>query len=394
MRRIAVLTTSRADYGHLRWPLRALAADPRLEPRLIVTAAHLSPEFGSTVRDIEADGFPIAHRLESLLGSNTDVGMAKTIGLTALSLADVLATERPDILLVVADRYEMLAPAAVALALRIPLAHLEGGDVSEGAIDDAVRNALTKMSHLHFTPTALAKRRVIAMGEEPWRVHHVGAPSLDQVVRGAPVDEAEFAAAVSGSLAPGTILVVYHPVTLDRDPAAESEALFAALERVERPLAFCFPNADAGSREIIAKARELQRRRDARIFVNLPSPIYFALLQRVALLCGNSSSGIMETASLRLPTVDIGRRQAGRVRPANVRHAEPRVEAIEAALRHALEPSFRAGLAHLINPYGDGHAAERIAEILATAPASPILLHKRARPLHPHLDAFGDLEDA
>src|SRR6202035_2778201 len=182
-RKIAVVTTSRADYSHLYWPLRELSAHPDVELKIIAMGAHLSPEFGATIQEIERDGFEIAERIECLLSSDTDVGMAKTIGLATLSLADVLGRMRPDLLLLIADRYEMLAPASVALALRIPIAHIEGGEVSEGAIDDAVRNALTMMSHVHFTSTHAARQRIILMGEEEWRVHRAGAPSLDHLRR-------------------------------------------------------------------------------------------------------------------------------------------------------------------------------------------------------------------
>src|SRR6185369_15769086 len=182
-RKIAVLTSSRADYSHLYWPSKDLSAHPEVDLRIIAMGSHLSPEFGRTIQEIEKDGFAIDARIECLLSSDTDVGMAKTIGVAALSLADTLGQMRPDLLLLIADRYEMLAPASVALALRIPVAHIEGGEISEGAIDDAVRNALTKMSHLHFTSTLRARERVIAMGEEEWRVHRAGAPSLDQLRR-------------------------------------------------------------------------------------------------------------------------------------------------------------------------------------------------------------------
>src|ERR1700734_982648 len=182
-RKIAVVTTSRADYSHLYWPLRELSAHPDVELKIIAMGTHLSPEFGATIQEIERDGFEIAERIECLLSSDTDVGMAKTIGVATLSLADVLGRMRPDLLLLIADRYEMLAPASVALVLRIPIAHIEGGEVSEGAIDDAVRNALTMMSHVHFTSTQSARERVIAMGEESWRVYRAGAPSLDQLRR-------------------------------------------------------------------------------------------------------------------------------------------------------------------------------------------------------------------
>src|ERR1700691_2104974 len=182
-RTIAVVTSSRADYSHLYWPLHDLSRHQEVDLKLIVLGAHLSPQFGETVREIEKDGFPIAARLECLLSSDSDVGMAKTLGLAVLSLADTLAQMRPDLLLLIADRYEMLAPASVALTLRIPVAHIEGGEISEGAIDDQVRNAITKLAHLHFTSTETARARVVSMGEESWRVLRAGAPSLDHLRR-------------------------------------------------------------------------------------------------------------------------------------------------------------------------------------------------------------------
>src|SRR6202522_3651747 len=228
-RTIAVVTTSRADYSHLYWPLRALGAHPDVDLRLIVLASHLSPEFGHTVHEIEKDGFTIAARLECLLSSDTDVGMAKSIGLAVLSLADALAVIRPDLLLLIADRYEMLAPAATALAMRIPIAHIEGGEVSQGAIDDAVRNALTKLAQIHFTSTETARQRVIAMGEEPWRVHRAGAPSLDHLRRSTLLDRAALESRLGLSLTPPAMIAAWHPVTILRDTNAEAEAFFAAL---------------------------------------------------------------------------------------------------------------------------------------------------------------------
>src|SRR6202000_2007569 len=222
---IAVVTTSRADYSHLYWPLKDLQAHPNVDLRVIVLASHLSPEFGNTVREIEADGFAIAARLECLLSSDTDVGMAKSIGVGVLSLADTLGQMRPDLLLLIADRYEMLAPASVALALRIPMAHIEGGEISEGAIDDAVRNALTKMSHIHFTSTELARQRVINMGEEPWRGHRAGAPSLDHLRRSRLLSREEVETACGLDLRVPAMLVAYHPVTLAAETTGEADAL-------------------------------------------------------------------------------------------------------------------------------------------------------------------------
>jgi UDP-N-acetylglucosamine 2-epimerase (non-hydrolysing)/GDP/UDP-N,N'-diacetylbacillosamine 2-epimerase (hydrolysing) len=381
MKRIAVLTTSRADFGHLEWPLRRLREHPALEPVLIVAGAHLSPEFGETLREIEEAGFDADERIECLLSSDTDVGMAKTIGVALLSLADVLDRLRPDLLLLIADRYEMLAPAAAALALRIPIAHIEGGEVSTGAIDDAVRNALTKLSHLHFTPTDEARRRVLALGEEGWRVHRTGAPSLDHLVNGRLPDADALARALGVRPGRGTTIVSVHPVTLDEDTTAEADALFDAL--ADRPdLIFCFPNADAGSRRLIRRARALcEARSDARLYTNLAPPLYWALLREAGALVGNSSSGIMETGSLALPTVNVGRRQAGRTRGPHVIDTPATATAIRAALGRALDPSFRAGLAGMTNPYGDGRAGERIAAALAAAPDRARLLDKRPLPL-------------
>src|SRR5271165_415495 len=250
-RTIAAITTSRADYGHLYWPLRDLSQREDVDLRIVVMGSHLSPEFGYTMQEIERDGFTVSARIECLLSSDSDVGMAKTIGVATLSLADLLGQMRPDLLLLIADRYELLAPAAVALALRIPIAHIEGGEISEGAIDDAVRNALTKMSHIHFTSTQNARNRVIAMGEEPWRVHRAGAPSLDHLRRSLLLPRDQVQERLSLVLDQPSAVVAYHPVTIVRDTTQEADALFAALSEVQGQILFCYPNADAGSRELI-----------------------------------------------------------------------------------------------------------------------------------------------
>lgn len=378
---IAAVTTSRADYSHLYWPLIDLHLHPNVDLKVIVLASHLSPEFGSTVREIEADGFPIAAKLECLLSSDTDIGMAKSIGLGVLSLADALGQMRPDLLLLIADRYEMLAPASVALALRIPIAHIEGGEISEGAIDDAVRNALTKMSHIHFTSTELARQRVIGMGEEPWRVHHAGAPSLDHLHRSHLLTREELEYKLNLDLTQPSILITYHPVTILRDTTSEADALFAALGQLSHQLIFSYPNADAGSRILIERAEAfLKDRGNGRIFVNLGAVTYWSLLQHVRLMVGNSSSGIMETGSFALPTVNVGMRQQGRERGPNVLDTQPSVESILAKIREAQSPAFLQSLKGMTNLYGDGHAANRIVKVLTTLPPLEQLLLKRGVP--------------
>ena len=398
-RRIAVVTTSRADYSHLYWPLQTLAAHPQVDLRLIVLGAHLSPEFGSTVQEIERDGIPIHARIECLLSSDSDVGMAKTIGVAALGLADALSSLRPDLLLLIADRYEMLAPASVALALRIPIAHIEGGEISEGAIDNAVRNALTMMAHVHFTSTEEGRRRVIAMGEEPWRVHRAGAPSIDHLRRSTLLTRAELEAklrialpqkiSLSRAAAERVLVVALHPVTLAHDTIREADALFAALESTEGRLLFCYPNADAGGRALIRRTEEfLARRGSGHLFVNLDAVTYWSLLREADLFVGNSSSGIMETASFALPTVNVGLRQQGRERPANVLDADAEPTVMLAAIRKADSVEFRQSLENMRNPYGEGHASEKIVSVLTALPPAEILLLKRAQPISKSLLEF------
>jgi UDP-hydrolysing UDP-N-acetyl-D-glucosamine 2-epimerase len=382
MRRIGVVTTSRADYSHLYWPLRELAARSDVELGVFALGPHLSPEFGNTINEIERDGFPLRARIECLLSSDTDTGMAKTIGLAILSLADALTLWRPDLLLLIADRYEMLAPASAALALRIPLAHIEGGEVSQGAIDDQVRNALTKLAHIHFTSTETARRRVISMGEEPWRVHRAGAPSLDHLRRSTLLDSAALDSRLGLALTAPTALAAWHPVTIMRDTNAEADALFAALAQTPGQLIFVYPNTDAGSYALIERTRALAATRNrTHIFVNLDAVTYWSLLGQVDVMIGNSSSGIMEAASFALPVVNVGMRQQGREHAANVLDAPADTAAILAALHRALDPAFRAELRGMTNPYGDGTAATAIAQILATTPLDGLLV-KAPAPLH------------
>jgi UDP-hydrolysing UDP-N-acetyl-D-glucosamine 2-epimerase len=374
-RRIAVVTTSRADYSHLYWPLRELDSHPGIELGVFVVGPHLSPQYGNTVEGIERDGFPIKARIECLLSSDTDTGMAKTIGIAIQSLADALTAWRPDLLLLIADRYEMLAPASVAVAMRVPIAHIEGGEVSQGAIDDQVRNAITKLAHVHFTSTEMARRRVIAMGEEPWRVHHAGAPSLDHLKRSKLLSRAELENRLGVKLSSPSILVAWHPVTILKDTNAEADALFAALEETAGQLIFVYPNTDAGSHELIERSRGLVGSRpNTHFFVNLDAVTYWSLLGQVDAMVGNSSSGIMEAASFGLPVVNVGMRQQGRERGRNVVDVAADTEAIERVLNKAMSPAFRKELRGMANPYGSGTAAKTIAKVLASVPIEKLLV--------------------
>ena len=377
-RKIAVVTSSRADYSLLYWPLHDLAAHPEVDLKIIALGPHLSPEFGCTVQEIEKDGFRVDARIECLMSSDSDVGMAKTIGVATLSLADCLGQMRPDLLVLTADRYEMLAPASVALALRIPIAHIEGGEISEGAIDDAVRNALTKLSHVHFTSTESARERVIAMGEEAWRVHRTGAAALDHLRRSTLLSREELEMRLGIDLRKPTTLITYHPTTIARDTIREADAMFAAIQSMTGQLLCCYPNADAGSRALIERLEStLRERGGGKVVVNLDPVVYWSLLQYVDLIVGNSSSGIIEAASFALPVVDVGIRQRGRERGRNVLTAEPTVASILEQIGIARSEEFRRSLQDMENLYGDGRASERIVKVIASVPLGEEILIKR-----------------
>jgi UDP-N-acetylglucosamine 2-epimerase (non-hydrolysing)/GDP/UDP-N,N'-diacetylbacillosamine 2-epimerase (hydrolysing) len=288
---------------------------------------------------------------------------------------------RPDLLVVTADRYEMLAPASVALALRIPMAHIEGGEISEGAIDDAVRNALTKLSHIHFTSTPLARARVIAMGEEEWRVHRIGAAALDHLKRSPLLTREQLEARLGIDLGRPTAVITFHPTTIARDTIREADALFSAIQGLPEQLLFCYPNADAGSYSLIERTKQASNDHgDSKLFVNLPPVVYWSLLQNVDFLLGNSSSGIIEAASLELPVVNVGIRQRGREHGHNVLDAEANVESILGQIAVARSPEFRRSLKGMENLYGDGSAAGRIVKVLASVPLGEELLTKRSAP--------------
>jgi len=350
----------------------------RMRASVLVGGAHLEPRFGRTIDAIREAGYDVTEEIPFLARDDSDRGMGEGIGRAVGGFTETLDRLRPDMLLLIADRFEMLAPAAAAMALRIPIAHIEGGEISEGAIDQQVRDALTKMSHVHLVPTRDAADRVMAMGEEPWRVHVTGAPSLDHLVLDDIPGRVAVEAAVGMSLGPPPIVVAFHPTTMHRDTVDEAEVFFDAMESCRGPLVFCFPNADAGYHRIIERAEAVcSHRDDAVLRVNLDHLHYWGLLQHAACLAGNSSSGIMEAASLALPVVNVGIRQQGRTRAANIIDAPPDVAAVCAAIERACGAEFRASLAGMRNPYGDGDAAEAIVAAIESVALGERLLIKR-----------------
>ena len=305
--------------------------------------------------------------------------MAKTIGVATLGLADALGRIRPDIVLIVADRYEMLAPASVALALRIPIAHVEGGEITVGAIDDAVRNALTKMSHLHFACTRQAAERIAGLGEESWRIRFSGSLSLDFLRRERLLTKAQVQKNIGVSLENDAVLCIYHPVTLLNNTVEEAAEVFAALDRLRNQVIFIYPNADAGSRELVRRAQQFaSKHSNSRVLINLDHLTYLSLLRQVGVLVGNSSSGIIESTSLEVPVVNIGIRQQGREHAANVIDVPAERKAIRKAIAYALSAKFRREIVGLESPYGEGDASRIICGTILKTPLGPNLLFKRA----------------
>lgn len=379
MRSIGVVTTARSDYGIYRPLLQRLQADADIELRVLVTGMHLSPEFGLTVKAIEADGLPITERVEMLLASDSPEGIAKSIGLGMLGFAQAYARSRPDLLIVLGDRFEMYAAALAAVPFAMPIAHIHGGEVTHGAIDDALRHSLTKFSHLHFVSTDEYARRVRQLGEEPWRVCVAGAPSLDNLrtVQLLSPDEVRQQYGISLQVPP--LVVTFHPVTLEPGQAeAQITELLAALAEADLPVVFTGVNADTGGRIIQQKISAFAQAHTAVwLLDNLGTRGYFSLMKFAGALVGNSSSGLIEAPSFELPVVNIGTRQAGRVRAANVIDVGTDRAAILAGIRQAVSPEFRAGLRGLINPYGDGTAAEKIVARLKQVDLDQRLIMKR-----------------
>ncbi len=379
MRTIAVVTTSRADYNCYLPLLRAITGDPELRLQLLVSGMHLVPEFGMTVRAIEADGLPIAARIESVLGSDTPEGISKSMGLTILGFAQCLAGLRPDILLVHGDRYEMHAAGLAALPFKIPVAHLGGGDITEGAIDDALRHSLTKLSHLHFVANRQQQARVCQMGEEPWRVFVTGEPALDLVHSTPKLSAQQMQERFGFRFDRPFLLVTYHPVTLEYEKTAEHIREFlAALHDCGLPVLFTAPNADTAGRLVAETIREyIACHADAHLVESLGTTGFFTAMSMASAMAGNSSSGIIEAASFELPVVNVGIRQQGRLRARNVIDCGDSRSEVLAALHAALRPEFRASLRGIVNPYGSGTASATVVHQLKTIPLDARLIVKR-----------------
>jgi UDP-hydrolysing UDP-N-acetyl-D-glucosamine 2-epimerase len=377
MRKICVATGSRADYGLLHWVMHAIRDSKVLKLQVVASGMHLSPEFGLTARGIEADGFAVDARVDMQLTSDSGPGIGRSIGLGVIGFADTFATLAPDILVVLGDRFETLAAVAAALPARLPVAHVAGGDVTEGSFDDAIRHAITKLSHLHFVTSDDAARRLSQLGEEPWRIHNVGSPGIDYVHRLEPVGRAALERELGVKLRRHNLLVTFHPPTVEPGLAAgQFTELLAALDSLgpEMGLIFTYPNADNEGRSMIALLKEfVAGHANACAFPSLGQRLYLSLMREVDALVGNSSSALYEAPTLRKPAVNIGDRQKGRLQAASIVNSAPARDEIVAAIAKALALDCSS----VVNPYGEGRSAERIVATLLDASDRTRLLRKK-----------------
>ncbi len=380
MKKICVITGTRAEYGQLYWTMKALQIDAAIELYICVTGMHLSPEFGLTYKKIIEDGFVINEKIETLLSSDTPIGISKSIGLGVIGFSEAFDRLKPDLILVLGDRYEIFAACAAAMISRIPIAHCHGGEATEGLIDEAIRHSITKMSHIHFTGTEEYKNRVIQLGEQPQNVHNVGALAIENINKLDLLTKDEFEEAINFKLKRINFLVTFHPVTLDAFSAEmQFKELLDALDKFENTaIIFTKPNSDTDGRVIIQLIDEYVKNNQhkAVAFTSLGQLRYLSAIQYVDAVVGNSSSGITEAPSFKKSTVNIGDRQQGRVKAKSVIDCETNSGDIENAIRIAISPEFKAQLKFSKNPYGEKNSSEEIVEILKRTDLNGIIKKK------------------
>jgi GDP/UDP-N,N'-diacetylbacillosamine 2-epimerase (hydrolysing) len=377
MKKICVVTTSRAEYGLLLWLMKGIQADAELQLQLVVTGTHLSPEFGSTIDMIREDGFRIDRTFELELRGDKPLDINHSLALALEGFASSFHTLVPDIIVVLGDRFEILGAVAAALIANIPVAHIHGGELSLGAIDDSIRHAVTKLSHLHFTATTAYRNRVIRMGEEPERVFMTGAMGMDNINRMHFLGREEFEKAIDFQLGPRNLLVTLHPETINPELAGNqaAELLNALTKLPDTHIIFTQPNADTGHQAIVDRIRDFVfSAGDRAILIKSMGQLnYLSAMKHMDAVVGNSSSGIIEAPGFRIGTLNIGRRQEGRIRAASVIDCECTEEAILAGLDRIYSDEFQNMLKKVKNPYGSGGAAEKVLEVLRGVDCSKLI---------------------
>lgn len=379
MRTVGVITVGRSDYGCYLPLLNTIRETGDLDLYLMVTGTHLSSEFGMTVQNIEADGFEIKERVEMLISSDTPEAIAKSMGIGTMAFGQVFSRYKPDVLVVLGDRFEMHSAVVASIPYKVPVAHIHGGESTEGALDEGLRHSITKLSHLHFVSTEQYADRVIAMGEEPWRVTVSGAPSLDNIsgISLLGSDDLQYRIGLDLSCAP--MLVTLHPPTLGINNTNETiDEILCALHEMALPVVFTYPNADQEGRIIIDKIHHYTSQHpNSTVVTNLGTQAYFSLMNSSMAMLGNSSSGIIEAASFKLPVINVGDRQKGRLKPSNVVDVGVSKEDIISKIQWVNSDEFRDQMKDLVNPYGDGMASQRIISKIKDVPLDSRLLQKR-----------------
>lgn len=367
MKKVCVVTGTRAEYGLLRWVMEGINQSCELDLQIVVTGMHLSPEFGMTVHAIEADGFSVNRKVEMLLSSDTAMGVTKSMGLGMIGFADVLSELAPDLVLILGDRYEIFAAAAAAMIARVPIAHLHGGEATEGVIDESIRHSITKMSHLHFVAAEQYRRRVIQLGEKKEHVFNVGGLGIDNIRNMELLQRNELEKSLDFNLLKQNLMVTFHPVTLEQNTSnRQMDELLAALGELNHiGLIFTMPNADTEGRGLFRKIKSFcSERQNARVYTSLGQLLYLSCIKHVDGVIGNSSSGLIEVPSFKKGTINIGDRQRGRLKASSVIDCEPKCQAIKVALEHLYSKAFQAKLPMVKNLYGDGGASDSIVQIL------------------------------
>ena len=375
-RKICVVTGSRAEYGLLSVVMKEIKDNPVFTLQVVATGMHFAPEFGLTYREIEKDGFSIDARVEMLLSSDTPVGITKSLGMGVIGFAETLHTLKPDLLMLLGDRFEILAAAEAALVAKIPIAHIAGGDTTEGAIDEAIRHSITKMSHLHFVTNEAAARRVRQLGENPEHIYTVGSPGIDVIKHVTLLDRKALEMDLGFTFRKRNLLVTFHPATLDFQPAGtQFKELLSALDTLgnDTGIIFTMPNADTDGRVIISMIEEYTASRPhAKAYASLGQLRYLSAMAEVDAVVGNSSSGLYEAPSFKKPTVNIGDRQKGRIQASSVINCKPESADIVRAIKEALTKDC----SDTINPYGNGNSAQQIVALLKSIPDFNTLLKK------------------
>jgi GDP/UDP-N,N'-diacetylbacillosamine 2-epimerase (hydrolysing) len=375
-RKICIITGTRAEYGLLRWVMQGIKDDNELTLQIITTGMHLSPEFGLTYKAIEQDGFQIDRKVEMLTSSDTAVGIAKSMGLGMIGFADALHELQPDLIVVLGDRFEIFSAVTAALVARIPVAHLQGGEATEGLIDEAIRHSISKMSHLHFVAAEPYRQRVIQLGEQPDHVFLVGGLGIDNIKRLQLLDRATLETSLDFKLGVKNLLITFHPVTLETATAASQmqELLSALAQLKDTQLIFTLPNADTDGRKLIGMVQNfVKQHTNARAYTSLGQLLYLSCIAQVDGVLGNSSSGLTEVPSFKKGTINIGDRQRGRLQAESVINCEPAQDSIANAIAQLYSADFQAHLHKVTNPYGEGGASEVIVSTIKEVSLDGIL---------------------